>query len=206
MTGHYTRRNAFALLMSILLGAGCASTTQTGTETAAPAGFNKLLVIGVAEDYEGRSRFERKLASELSTAGTAATAHYAASGGNREITREQVLALIEANGFDGVLITRVLGRDTEAKVKEGSASTKAVRRDGRPVNLFRYDYKELNEPATVNFNVGVTIVSELYAVGNEDRVWEFETAIAKKEYLDQLINEASSKIVRQLKRDDLIGR
>ena len=56
--------------------------------------------------------------------------------------------LVEEHGFDSVLITRVLNRDAEGKLKVGSSSAKKIRKDGRPGNLFRYDYEEINEPVT----------------------------------------------------------
>jgi hypothetical protein len=72
--------------------------------------------------------------------------------------------------------------------------------------LFRYDYEELNEPATININLSVTIYTELFAADSSEQIWALESKISKKEYLEELINEASEKIVRQLKRDGWIGR
>jgi hypothetical protein len=168
--------------------------------------LNNILVIGVANDYEGRSRFERKLSRDLSAAGTSGTALYTVAGGNKPIEREAIENLVKDKGFDAVLISRVVDRNASAAMKAGASATKAIRRDDRPINLFRYDYEELNEPAVVDINLGVTIYTEVFAAASSERVWALESTISNQDSLDQLINEAAETIVRRLKRDDLIGR
>ena len=198
------------LLVTILLVAGCAASTQPSNQkehaTTGATGFENILVIGIANDYEGRTQFERRLAKELSAAGMPATPMYIAAGGNKPIERDAIENLIATNGYDGVLISRVTDRDAGTSMRSGSASTKAVRRDDRPLDLFRYDYEELNEPATVNFNIAVTIYTELFTGAGNEQVWALESSISKKEHLEQVINEASEKIVGGLRRDQLIGR
>lgn len=204
------RLQSFGLVAVTLLLAACATSTPTvGNSGAAPSAqpdLNSILVIGVANDYEGRTRFERKLARDLTAAGTPATAMYVAAGGNKPIVRAAIEELVNAKGFDGVLISRVVDRDADASMRSGSAATKAVRKGDRPADLFRYDYEELNEPVNIDIKLSVTISTELFAGSSRDRVWALESSISNKEMLDQVINEASEKIVRRLQRDGFVGR
>jgi hypothetical protein len=163
-----------------------------------------LLVIGVAHDYDGRARFERRLVAQLGTRGTSATAYYVAVKGNKPITREAIEELVKSQNFDGVIITKVVNRDTDAQVKSGGAATKTVRKDDGALKLFRYDYQELNEPATLNINVSITILSELYETRNGDNVWALETQISKKEMVSEVVDDAVAKILRRLQKDRLI--
>lgn len=199
----------FTFVFGVLLISACAApppkTIDQQMSASGNKRFNNILVVGVAVDYEGRTQFERRLAKDLSKAGTPATAMYVAGGRNKPISRDAIQELVKANGYDSVLISRVIDRNAGSSMKSGSSSTKAVRRDGRPLDLFRYDYEELNEPATVNFSLGVTIYSELFEAEGNAQVWVLETAISEKEHLEQLVNEASEKIVRRLKKDKLIG-
>jgi hypothetical protein len=89
-------------------------------------------------------------------------------------------------------------------MKTGSAAAKATRRDDGALHLFRYDYEELNEPMTWSVDFSVTLSTELFAAKDSQKVWAFEIDVSKKESLEDLINEASEKIVRRLKRDRLI--
>lgn len=192
--------------LSLVLGA-CSTSTPTVLDDGgsySATRFNNILVIGVADDYEGRSKFERKLASELRTSGAKATALYAAAGGNKPIDREAISTLVEANGYDSVLISKVLNRDSRVSLQPGSSATKSVRKDGGAIDLFRYDYVELNEPATLDMKLSLTISTELFAAVDSRLIWAIESEISNKA-LDDLINEASDKIARRLKRDNLIG-
>ena len=201
------RAATFGLLAASFL-SGCATSSQQDGAATGPvavsSSFENLLIIGITEEYEGRSRFERKLASDLRSAGIKATAMYSVAGGNKPITREGVEALVAAEGYDGILISRAIDQDTKMSVRSGSSATKAVRKEGGGLDVFRYDYEELNEPAIVNFSLGATIHTELISAQTEERVWEFESSIPAQEKPGLLIDEASARIVKRLKRDRLL--
>ena len=197
------------VLTSCLVFAGCSSTAQKVTSTTdvdyQGAGFNNILVIGVANDYNNRSRFERILVTKLAEHSVTAVAYYQAIGGNKPIERESVRRLVDAEGFDAVLITRVLNRDIDANSKSGSAVTKSVRKDEGALQLFRYDYQELNEPPTLSFDVSVKLSSEVFDTNSKSRVWAIEAEISKKEVMSQIVDDAVAIIIQRLQRDGLIG-
>lgn len=88
-----------------------------------------------------------------------ATALYLAAGGNKPIVREAIEELAKAGSYDAVLISRPLSCNDDASMKTGSAAAKAVRKDGGGIDLFRYDYEELNEPVTWSVDFSITISS-----------------------------------------------
>jgi len=195
------------LLVGVALFAGCSSSTggvAGDSQSAADSTlFRNILVIGVASDYEGRAQFERQLVSELKAAGTTATAMYVAAGGNKPIEQQAIEDIVSANGFDAVLISHVVNRDAHAELKEGSVATKSVRKGGG-IDLFRYDYEEVNEPKALDVDLSVTITTGLYDASSSQRVWAIESAISDKDYIEQLISDAADIIVRGLKKDRLI--
>ena len=182
------------------------STSSGDTMTGDSGPFGNFLVIGVGEDYEARSRFERKLSADLRKQGLEATAHHSAVGGNQPIDRESVLQLVDSEGFDAVLISRTANPPASgASVKHGSVSTKVVRRDAdRPLDLFRYDYEELNEPANIEVNLSVVVTTELYDAESRQRIWMMETTLSQEESLGYLIHDVADEIVRGLKKEKLI--
>jgi len=202
------RLRSFGLVAVTLLLGACATSTvaNSGASASAQPDLNNILVIGVANDYEGRTRFERKLAKDLTAAGMTATPLYVSAGGNKPIERQAIEELVSANSFDGVLISRVVDRDAGASMRAGSTATKAVRKGDRPADLFRYDYEELNEPVNIDIKLSVTISTELFAASSKGRVWALESSISNKEILDEVINEAIEKIVRGLQRDGFVDR
>lgn len=206
-------RERFLLSVLAILSAGIvgcsASTGGISTERAPDhqdSPFSNILVIGVAADYEGRSQFERKLAADLKASGTNATAMYAVAGGNKPIARESIEALVQSEGYDAVLISRVVNRNADAAMKAGSAGAKAVRKDSGAIDLFRYDYEEINEPMTLDVNLSLVFTTELFAASDSQRVWAIESSISDKDYLAQVIDEAADIVVRRLKKDRLIGK
>ena len=189
--------------------ASCSSGPKTVASADVPSyagsGVRKILVVGVADNYESRTRFERKLASDLRYAGAQATAYYVLTGGDKPIIREAIEESAIEQGFDAVLISRVTNRDSDAKMKSGPAGAKATRRDAeKPLDLFRYDYEELNEPDMLDVNVNITIRSELFSLPAGDKLWSVETSLSDVKTLSEIINETSAAVVGRLKSDGLI--
>lgn len=203
------RGTLFAAMLALTIAAAACSaptrTTSSATTDHAGKRFSNFLVIGVAHDYEGRAMFERKLARQLRAEGVDATAYYSVIGGNEPIDRESIEKLVAVEGYDAVLISRVLNRESDASVKSGSAGAKAIRKDGRPINLFRYDYEELNEPMMLNVDLTVTLSTELFETAGQEMIWSIESTISGKDMLEELVDDASETIVRRLKRDRLMG-
>ena len=188
----------------------CASPTQTqssrGTVSDRDQGFNNILVIGKAQDYDARARFERTLVSQLKATGADATAYYVAVGGNKPIDQATITGLVETEKFDAVLITKVLSRNADAASAAGSTAGRSVRRDGGAVQLFLYDYEELNEPMTLSINVSAQLSSELFDTSNGELIWAIETQVSKQEMMSKMVDEIVSTVMRGLKKDRLINK
>lgn len=90
------------------------------------------------------------------------------------------------------LVSRVLNREADTAVKTGPTGAKEVRKDGRPINLFRYDYEDLNEPMMLDIDLSATLSTELFETAGKDTV-------------EDLVDETAETIVRRLKRDRLVG-
>lgn len=196
-----TCRILMSLTLAVLISACSTPAATKSTSAAGSETLNRIeniLVVGVAQDYDGRARFERTLVSELKNRGLEASAYYQAVGGNKPIDRETIESLVKSDDFDAVLITRVVNRDTETSVKTGSAATKTVRKDNA---LFRYNYQELNEPETLNISLSLKISSQLFDASNGDVIWELETTISQKDMISEVVDEAVEKISRRLDRD-----
>jgi hypothetical protein len=98
-----------------------------------------------------------------------------------------------------------LNRDIAAQSKTGSAATKSIRKSEGAMQLFRYDYEELNEPAILSVGVSVKLSSEVFDTDTGDLVWAIESNISKKDMTDRIVDEAVTIIVRRLQKDSLIS-
>lgn len=201
----------FTTAMAILaLLSGCASTHRTTSTFDGPKysgpGYTNILIIGVADSYNNRTTYERLLAQDLSAGNASATAYYTLADKDAPIDRAAVEKAVKEGGFDAVLISRVLNRGVTSKTREGSAMTKVTRKEGKAVDLFRYDYEELNEPSTINMEVTIVMSSELYDAASSNRAWAIETEFAREASVGVIIVDAVSIVADRVRRDGLIAR
>ena len=167
--------------------------------------YSNILVIAVAANYNSRSRFERVMASSLSSSTTSATAYYEIAKGDQELTREKIMAAIGEHGYDGVVVTRIGGQQSEISIKSGAEETKVVRRDERAVDFFRYDYEVLNKPHQINMETEVLLVTDFFEAGGARRIWSAESTVSDKENITYLIEDTAKMIAARLHRDGLIA-
>jgi hypothetical protein len=169
------------------------------------AGFNNVLVIAVADDYEARAQFERQVVSGIRANGASATAYYTVVGNNPPVTRTDVQMAVQSRGFDAVLLTRVAKQGSTVAVKGSAPDAQATVRGGNVVDLFRYDYEEFNEPDRVEISSSVTLITELYAAAKEEKVWAIESTSSNYAEVAQLIDAEVKTIVARLKKDQMVG-
>ena len=203
-------RNSFFLAaISAIIFSGCAATIMTKTSSDASGNgesFSNFLVIGVAGDYNSRAQFERTVVSGIRAKGNSARAFYSVVGGNKPITRELVMEAISSGGFDAVVLTRVLDTDAELDVRSTITGAKITRKDGGLLDMFRYDYEEMDEPMSLNINTRITFAIEVYDAATESLVWSGESRSRRSEHIGILIDDTAEFVVNQLDRNNLIGR
>ena len=186
---------------------GCAATSTTSASPdRAKVSYSNFLVIGVAGDYTNRAYFERSVVSGIRAKGSSSSAFHVVAGGNKPVTREAVKEAIVSGGFDAVVVTRVLDTDTEVDTDNSVAGAKATHKDGGLINLFRYDYEELNESLAIEFNTKITFATELYDAASEQLVWAVESTGSRQENIGMLIDETAATVVKQLARKKLIRK
>ena len=195
------------LIFSYLL-SGCASTLTTAAANSASndATFRNFLVLAITDDYNNRAQFERTVVSRLRAEGATGTAYYEAAGGNTPIDQVSVQGILDGGAFDAVLVTRVLNATAEAKIKTGSAAAKATRRDDGPLDFFRYDYEELDEPGGLEVRTDATLSVGLYSATETAKVWSIELTSKGEDTVGALIDDVADRIVARLARDGRIAQ
>ena len=167
--------------------------------------YTNILVLAVAADYNARSRFERQMAIALRDANTSATPYYEIANGDREITREKIIAAVEAYGYDGVVVSRIGAQQSEVSYRTGTSKAKVSRRTGDAVDYFRYDYEILNEPGHVDVATEVTLLTDFFDAESTRVAWSAESRVADKQNISYLVDDAVGMIVARMKRDGVVG-
>lgn len=195
-----TKLFQYVALLAIALIAGCASSQGTSKES-----YSNILVLAIADDYGSRAQYERSVASGLRRLGIAATPYHEAVAGSGDISRERARALIDENGFDAVLVTQVRHSDSKVDTRQDSAAVKVTRKNDRPVDFFRYDYEELDEPGEMNLLAEASLDTDLHRATDGEIVWTYTWSSKSAENVGILIDESSSSLVRRMDRENMVG-
>ncbi len=195
------------LLVFITLLSGCGSAPATSTPVATDEKFSNILVLAIADNYDGRAQYERTVASRLRQLGVAAMPYHQAVGGSGNISSERSLELVAEHGFDAILVTQVRDAHESVDVAEDTAGSKVVRKQGQqPADFFRYDYEELDEPGEISILAAATLDTDLHRADGGEILWSFHWTSKGAENVGILIDESSTALVRRLDRDKFIRK
>jgi hypothetical protein len=95
-------------------------------------------------------------------------------GGNKPVTKDDVLEVVAQHGFDAVLAIRRIDGDVAMQIQRSRTETDATPIGGRVVNLFRSDYSDYTTPESVNVVTQATLAIELYEARSEEIVFSFD--------------------------------
>lgn len=195
--------NLLSLVVMMAMASACGTAsngniikTVHGIESAAP--FSNVLVVSVAGDHPSRAQFEQEVVAAISGDDTLATPYYAVVGRNPQLTRSVLNNVVRARVFDAVLLARLQGQDQPDLVPN--------RPTGRQFDLYLYDYKELNIPASIEINSTVSFVAEIYDTRAEKKVWAIESLIFESESVASAISEQAAVIASEMLKDGLVRR
>jgi hypothetical protein len=121
--------------------------------------FESLFVIGVGEDNEARKLFEDALADALTTSGTRAQPSWGLLPQSTLLTEQDLQATVDTDGFDGVLITRLVSVDEEQEYVEGRTYAERHPR----YRYYKGSYTVVPEPGYYETKTTYRLETNLYA-------------------------------------------
>lgn len=188
---------------------GCTTPSTTTRDFADPslkgASFANILVVAQGQSLNSRAQFERAVVRDLKKIGVAGSPFYEAVDRKAPINRETVRQALTTGAFDAVLVTRVLDADSALDVGKDIAGARATRRDGRPLDFFRYDYEETPVSGAVSLHLAATLQSDLYRVTDEQKIWTATYTNPDSDSVANFVDDAASEIVKLLDRDRLVA-
>lgn len=201
----YRLLSALAVCLSLI--GGCASSgTSTNTAASTASTFNNILVVGVAGNYDSRAYFERSVVAGLRASGVSAAAYHEVVGGNKPVSREFVRSALSRCACDAVAVTSVMDTDADVNVKSAVTGTKVTRKEGRAMDLFRYDYEDIDEPLTLSIDTKISFSTQLYSAESESVVWSGKAKSRRVDNVGELIDDTAATVVKQLGRTGFLGR
>lgn len=198
-------RVAFVLLL-LILGA-CATTRMKGAWVNPDyqgKGFQKVLVLGVADNQTYLRMFEDAMTSELKQTGVKAEPGYSLFPDETRPDKKEIARQIADKGFDAMIISRVTGKSTERVIYPGD--TYYVRHPYFTPPLYHrywYDYYNrsyaiVREPDYVSSYRIVTVESNVYDAGTGELIWSAVTDTVVDGRTRRVIDSLAGTLVDKL--------
>jgi hypothetical protein len=198
---------AFGACLAVLH--GCASSGRVVKTYEDPnfsgGPFKNVLVVGVHRDGNARRRFESTVASAIREGGTAAAPSLNFMRLADQISRDTLAPIVQREGFDAVLVTRLIDSALRVENRQGRTTVEAQRRDDVFLaDFFRYDYVEYQDPMVSTTVRSVVLATDVYAVTNEAKIWSVESTVLDKASVFEAVVDTSRALANALSRDSLI--
>ena len=206
---------AFVVLIALTMTA-CESTGPSQTTSVdrvlrateyVNAPYKKILVVAAVPSRETARNIEFGITGELNLANVEAHS-FVRESSSTEASEAAIKDFINEHGIDAVIV--VSANLTGAAVRQPSVEQvdiQVIPQGGSLVGFFRSDYKEVKRPNQAegsDYTLDVSLVSDLYDVRSDKRVYSIESSTQNGETRYQIIIAQSKAIAARLKEDGLI--
>ena len=194
-------------LVVLLVALGCSSTRlihQWENPQYVPAGFNRILVIGVSRQPGLRRTFEDTFAARLEAEGVGAVPSHLLIPEDGQVPETRLQEAVERAGADSVLITRLVRVEQRTEVSPGYyAPVPALGFGVYP--WYSGAWLGYYEPPRVyQYDVYISETS-LYDVGRNQLVWSGTVQTRSPSNLDREIRRYVDTVIKALKKEQVLA-
>lgn len=162
--------------------------------------LKKILVIAIRKDLSKRQIWEDAFAGELSQHGVQATSSYRLFPDALPDTA-QVLEAIQKNGFDGILVTRLLLADTSSHYVESSVTTQQEPRYNLRKGYDTYYKQYVQNPGYVESQIIRRRSIDVWVVRNEGRmIWSAISNTPEMNTSEALRDDVAGIVIPEMAR------
>ena len=171
------------------------------------APYKKILVVAAVPSRETARNIEFGITGELNSANVEAHS-FVRESSSTEATEAAIQNFINEHGIDAVIV--VSANVTGAAVRQQSpeqVDIQVIPQGGSLIGFFRSDYKDVKRPNQAegsDYTLDASLVSDLYDVKSDKRVYSIESSTQDGETRYQIIMAQSKAIAARLKEDGLI--
>ena len=205
-----------SLALVVLVGCGGGG-TQFAATWVNPDYQDKLvddvLVIAVADTESGRRMWEAAMAGHLLAHGVTAYQSSQLIQKKEMLTREEIGAVIQEKGIEGVIVTRILDvNETENYVPPSTMTVSTYPSYGYPYygsyyGYYSHGYSTVTSPGYTYTDVTVTLETNLYDASNETIVWSGQSQTFNPSNAQQdIVVPTTRMIIDELVADGLVDK
>ena len=200
----------FVIAVISLFSLTCSSTKTTLTwvwedETYQGGFLDDILVVGVSDNPARRKIFEDIFVAELEKRGVKAVSSVAVIPPDEELTREKVLAEVEKQGLDAILITYLLWVKEKDEFVPPATSDYP---DGRYARFDIYSYATgtyTRYGGSFSKIRDIKLDTHIYEAESQMMIWSAKSKTVKAEYVSKVADTLASEVIRDLREKKLIN-
>ena len=197
------------VVLAVLAGMACATKTTLSNvwrSDSYPSGtMQRILVIGIAENEANRRSFEDAFAASLAAQKVDAVASYQLLPGNERLSRASIENAISGRGFQGVLVTRLLGFDEETTYVPPSTYVRPGYYGYGMYGYYGASWDVVHDPGYTVTKTVVRLETHLYDARTADLVWAAHSDTFDPSSIDDIIDSVTKKLSRRLAEDGMLS-
>lgn len=205
-------KNTLLIASLILLGA-CAGPQVTQVQElskTADVPYDKVLVISLFDSFDLRRYFEQEIVKQLGERGVAAVASTSMMNTKTPVTRATFLDMVEAQGSDSVLVTRLISLNTKTKVVDANPESTYKVSPTYYYNVFEVELMEFVGPQDLKLNHTLLLSTQMYSADQQVAIWAIQSnSKVSSDYNTRgdtsFIADEAKAIISHLSRDGLLA-
>lgn len=166
--------------------------------------FSSFFVIGIGRNDARRRLYENRMVQALERHGAKAQASWSVFPDSEELNKEDVLAVVAKGGFDGVILTQVLGVDQQHQYVEGRTTYVPTSN----VDLYMPDYDQkydvVREPGYYETKTTFNVETVLYTADEGTKIWWALSETVNPDTVEEIIESVANAAADRMKADGLI--
>jgi len=200
---------SITLLLSFAV--SCGTKTRVSSQWRSPeykgGPMHKILVIGVAETSTARRNYEDRFAEALRGRGADAFPSYQFLPTDERLTDEQLAEVLRRDGFDGVLVTRLLGvKEKTTYVPPSSYVVPSYRGGYGYYGYYGRSYDVVHSAGYTRTEKVVRLETRLWNVADSQLAWGIISETFNPTSIKDGTSSVTAKLVQQLAQDGLLAK
>jgi hypothetical protein len=197
------------VIFTVLASIACATKTTLSNvwrSESYPSGtMQRVFVIGVAQNEANRRSFEDAFAAALALQNVDAVASYALLPGSERLSRASIENTISGRGFQGVLVTRLLGVDEQTTYVPPSTYVRPGYYGRGMYGYYGSSWDVVHSPGYTVTETIVRLETHLYDARTADLVWAAHSDTFDPSSTDDIIASVTKKLAKQLAEDGMLS-
>jgi len=166
--------------------------------------LNKILIVSMRKNQIQRRIWEDAFAAELSKSGVKSAASYSLFPDVLPDT-SQIIETVKVNGFDGILVIRLLQKEAETHYVDGYVTSESKLRYNPFINSYSSYYQNIVHPGYIDTSFIDRRVMEVWDTRDKEHlIWGATSFTPERNTVEAVQNDIAELVIPSLKQNAII--